>query len=84
VNGVTHNEDIYYSRKVDTDYWDDASPLKTINTLYNEGSAKLSRDGKTIYFARCESPDSYGNCDIFVAKLQADSTWGEFRTWARR
>ncbi|CAA9285287.1 MAG: Outer membrane lipoprotein omp16 precursor [uncultured Cytophagales bacterium] len=79
VNGVTHNEDIYYSRKVDTDYWDDASPLKTINTLYNEGSAKLSRDGKTLYFARCESPDSYGNCDIFVAKLQADSTWGEIQ-----
>jgi hypothetical protein len=79
VSGVTHNEDIYYSRKVDADYWDDAQPLKTINTVYNEGSAKLSRDGKTLYFARCESPDSYGNCDIFVAQLQPDSTWGNIR-----
>jgi hypothetical protein len=39
----------------------------------------MSKDGKTMYFSRCESPESYGNCDIFVAQLQADSTWGNIR-----
>lgn len=72
------NEDIYYTRKVD-DYWEDAQSLKTINTRYNEGSARISRDGNTLFFARCESPESYGNCDIFVAELQPDSTWGNVR-----
>jgi outer membrane protein OmpA-like peptidoglycan-associated protein len=36
----------------------------------------LSRDGKTLYFARCDAPDTYGDCDIFIAEWQADSTWG--------
>ncbi len=78
VNGYVHNEDIYYSRKVD-DYWEPSQSLKTINTVYNEGSAKISKDGKTLFFARCESPDSYGNCDIFIAELQPDSSWGKIK-----
>jgi len=59
--------------------WTDAQEFKTINTRYNEGSACLSQDGKYLYFARCNSPDSYGNCDIFVAELKPDSTWGNVR-----
>jgi hypothetical protein len=74
VNTVV-NEDIYYTRKVD-DIWEDAQSLSTINTRYNEGSAKISKDGRTLYFSRCASPESYGNCDIFAAQLQPDSTWG--------
>jgi outer membrane protein OmpA-like peptidoglycan-associated protein len=67
------NEDIFFSKKNGT--WSEAKPLKEINTPYNEGSACLSKDGKTLFFARCESPDSYGSCDIFVTHLQEDSTW---------
>ncbi|QHT69487.1 OmpA family protein [Rhodocytophaga rosea] len=77
VNTVV-NEDIYYTRKVD-DIWEDAQSLSTINTRYNEGSAKISKDGRTLFFSRCASPESYGNCDIFVAQLQPDSTWGNVR-----
>jgi len=69
------NEDLYFSHKYYED-WGQAEPFKSINTQYNEGSATLSRDGKTLYFARCNSPDSYGDCDIFKSTLQADSTWG--------
>lgn len=75
LNRTIYNEDIYFTKRVDG-YWDPAQPLRKINTPYNEGSARLSKDGKKLYFSRCESPDSYGNCDIFVAELQADSTWG--------
>jgi outer membrane protein OmpA-like peptidoglycan-associated protein len=72
------NEDLFYSRKENGE-WQPALELKGINSIYNEGSACISRDGKTIYFARCDAPDSYGNCDLFVAKLMADSTWGEIK-----
>ncbi len=68
------NEDLYVSRD-DGGYWTPAVGLKGINSNYNEGSACLSRDGKTLFFARCNSPDSYGDCDLFVSKMQEDSTW---------
>lgn len=71
----TFNEDIFYSTRLDG-VWQDASPFKTINTLYNEGSASLSPDGKHLYFSRCNSPDVLGSCDLFVATLKRDSTWG--------
>lgn len=74
----TYNEDLFFTRKEDGQ-WMDAQPFKTINTGYNEGSACLSKDGKKLYFARCNSPDSYGNCDIFEATLTADSVWGNVK-----
>ena len=72
------NEDLYFSQGQEG-YWMDAQPFREINTQHNEGSATISRDGKTIYFSRCDSPDSYGNCDLFEAKLQADSSWGQVK-----
>jgi|JI10StandDraft_1071094.scaffolds.fasta_scaffold02703_9 outer membrane protein OmpA-like peptidoglycan-associated protein len=74
----TYNEDLFFSRKAE-DYWDDAQPFKSINSKYNEGSACLSKNGKSLYFARCESPDGLGNCDLYVAILKADSTWGDVK-----
>lgn len=74
----TYNEDLFFSHRLDT-LWGFADELKNINTSYNEGSACLSKDGKQLFFARCNSPDSYGNCDIFMASLRADSTWGDVR-----
>lgn len=74
----TYNEDLFFTRKEDGQ-WTDAQPFKTINTRYNEGSACLRKDGKKLYFARCNSPDSYGNCDIFEATLTADSVWGNVK-----
>ncbi len=74
----TYNEDLFFTTK-ENDQWMEAQPFTTINTRYNEGSACLSKDGKTLYFARCNSPDSYGNCDIFEATLSADSVWSNVR-----
>ncbi len=74
----TYDEDLFYSVK-DMGFWMDAQEFKTINTSYNEGSACLSKDGKYLYFARCNSPDSYGSCDIFVAEHLGDKGWGNVR-----
>lgn len=71
------NEDLFYSRQ-HNGFWEEAKSFgKPINSIYNEGSATLSRDGKTLYFARCESPDGMGNCDLYVATLQENGLWGD-------
>ncbi|MFY0625595.1 MAG: OmpA family protein [Reichenbachiella sp.] len=78
--GLSHfkNEDLFISKKVDG-YWELSTDLTQINTQYNEGSACMSRDGKTLYFSRCESPLSMGNCDIFMAQMNEDSVWTDIR-----
>ena len=76
------NEDLYYSKNYDG-FWDEAVPFaKVINSDCNEGSACLSRDGKTMYFARCkvtefqyDCRDCMGSCDIYVTTLEDDTTW---------
>jgi len=73
------NEDLFYTQQ-QNGYWEEAKSFgKPINSIYNEGSACLSRDGNTLYFARCESPDGFGNCDLYVATKQADGTWGNIQ-----
>ncbi|MFT6865294.1 MAG: outer membrane protein OmpA-like peptidoglycan-associated protein [Cyclobacteriaceae bacterium] len=71
------NEDLFFSKKDEYGNWSEAKEFTQINSRYNEGSAFLSKDGKTIYFSRCDCLDCYGDCDLFSAKLQTDSTWGE-------
>ena len=69
------DEDLYTSRREGVS-WADAEPLpKPINSVYNEGSACFSKDGRTIFFARCECPGCRGNCDLFTAKLGPDGKW---------
>jgi len=73
------NEDLFYSKKDSYGTWSYAEALTELNSPYNEGSATLTKDGKTIYFSRCDCSNCYGDCDIFSAKLLADSTWGEIQ-----
>ena len=73
-----YNEDLFYTVRSDT-LWGWAEEFKKINTPFNEGSACLSKDGKQLFFARCNSPGGFGSCDIFVAELKADSTWDDVR-----
>jgi len=73
-----YDEDLFFTVKIDGQ-WMEAQEFSTINSKYNEGSACLSKDGKYLYFARCNSPDALGNCDIFQAQLKSDSTWGNVK-----
>lgn len=70
------NEDIFTSKKDDFG-WGPAQEFSSLNSQYNEGSAVLSRDGKTLIFSRCESEDTFGDCDLYMVTMQADSTWSD-------
>ena len=61
-----YDEDLFFSTRVDNE-WRQAQEFKRINTSYNEGSACLSLDGKYLFFSRCNTPESLGNCDLYVA-----------------
>jgi outer membrane protein OmpA-like peptidoglycan-associated protein len=69
-----YDEDLFFVTRGDSAFnggaWIDARSFNEINTSYNEGSACLSRDGKTMIFSRCNSPDSHGNCDLYSAQLK--------------
>ncbi|MDX5443686.1 MAG: OmpA family protein [Hymenobacteraceae bacterium] len=78
------DEDLFYSRQ-EGGYWEEAKSFgKPINSIYNEGSACLSRDGKTLYFARCHAPGGYGNCDLYLATLVNDTLWGNIQNLGQR
>ncbi len=69
------NEELYYSVKnFITGKWEDAAKFSdAINSRFNEGSACLDPDGKTLYFTRCNSDDEghLGDCDIYQATYDA-------------
>ena len=68
------NEDLMVSYRRDDD-WSMAEPLEGINSPYNEGSACLSPDGNTLFFARCNAPDGSGSCDLYVSMRQEGQSW---------
>lgn len=72
------NEDLYIAHK-ESNVWGKAESLKEINSVYNEGTPVITKDGNTMYFIRCESPDGLGSCDIFQATKNEDDTWGNIK-----
>lgn len=81
---LNEEEDLWYSINYDG-FWDEAVPFDNpVNSSCNEGSACISRDGKTLYFSRCkvsgyqyDCADCLGICDLYVSYLQNDSTWSK-------
>ncbi len=71
------NEDLFYSLKDDDGNWRKSQPFSTMNSAYNEGSPYISPDGKTLIFTRCKSPDGYGNCDLYISKLDKNHLWSK-------
>lgn len=66
-------EDFFVSVQTDQQ-WDQAMPLKGINTERNEGAPALSADGQLLIFTACESVDGWGkyegkgSCDLFFSQ----------------
>ena len=70
------NEDIFVSYRNENGDWNEAFAMEDINSPLNEGSARFSVDGKTLYFTRCEGYDTMGDCDIYESHKEENGSWG--------
>ena len=63
------NEDLYYAQRdfVRGGFRPAEKFRDVINSPYNEGSACLNSDGTMLIFARCDVPEGYGSCDLYVS-----------------
>ncbi|MDG1475929.1 MAG: hypothetical protein P8Q14_02165 [Vicingaceae bacterium] len=68
-----------YSSNLDGESWSKPERLEgEINTEKWEGSATLTSDGKTLYFASSRE-GGFGGRDIYSAELQVDGSWAEIK-----
>ena len=59
--------------------WSKITPLKgDVNSKEWEGSATITQDGKTLYFASTRF-GGYGGRDIYSATLQSNGKWGNIK-----
>jgi outer membrane protein OmpA-like peptidoglycan-associated protein len=63
-------EDFYFSEFRDGAWKPAANLGAPVNTVQNEGAACFTPDGQYVYFTACERNGGYGNCDIYVSKLE--------------
>jgi outer membrane protein OmpA-like peptidoglycan-associated protein len=76
ISNTQLNEDIYMAKSYEG-IWDEAKFMEEINTPYNEGSACITRDGKTMIFSRCMAPGGLGNCDLYLTRLNEEGHWSK-------
>ncbi|MBL8002446.1 MAG: OmpA family protein [Flavobacteriales bacterium] len=69
--------DIYVSRLQDDGAFSKPEKVRgRVNTDRQEESVQIHPDGRTLYFSSDGHP-GMGGLDIFVSRLQEDSTWGK-------
>ena len=67
--------DIYYSDRQPDNSWSKPQPLPgNTNSMYEEKSATLSRDQKTIYFSS-NRPGGFGEIDIYKVTKDEKGNW---------
>lgn len=73
------NGDIFYCERQPDNSWGAPKALPgSINSEYEEKSATLSRDQKTIYFSS-NRPGGFGGIDIYKATKDKKGEWGNVR-----
>jgi len=76
-DGGCGGTDIYMVKKTDDGNWGAVRNLgPNVNTKYDEETAMIHPDGKTLYFAS-EGHSSMGRMDVFFTQMRPDSTWEE-------
>ncbi len=69
-------EDLYFSKLVN-DTWSTPELLpEPLNSIGDEFGSAFTGDGQTMVYIRCGSPESIGNCDLYITQL-IGSTWSD-------
>lgn len=69
-------EDFYISYKKDNKWSKSNLMPSPFNSSSNEGALSISPDGREAYFARCNTKEGYGSCDIYIS-VKKGSKWSE-------
>ena len=73
-----HSDEQIYKSKCVNGNWEAGTPLPdNINTEFNEGTASISADGRTMVFTVCANrKDLRGSCDLYISYKEGDA-WSE-------
>jgi outer membrane protein OmpA-like peptidoglycan-associated protein/tetratricopeptide (TPR) repeat protein len=64
----TDKEDIFMAYMSPDGSWTKPSSIsQTINSIYNEGTCSITADGNVLIYTSCDSPDTEGSCDLYIA-----------------
>lgn len=66
------NEDVFITWN-DNDYWTPSKRVRGLNTNSNEGSIVVYDEGRRVIFSRCNTPDGYGNCDLYEGEYDTEA-----------
>ncbi|QMU29363.1 OmpA family protein [Adhaeribacter radiodurans] len=70
------DENLYVSVFQNNSWLEPVSIASSINSEFNEGTASISGDGKTIVFSSCNRPNSLGDCDLYISTRNGN-TWSK-------
>ncbi|WP_259015795.1 OmpA family protein [Emticicia fluvialis] len=62
------DENLYFSTLANNQWSKPQSISASINTAANEGTCSISADGRTLVFTSCDARDSFGSCDLYIAR----------------
>ncbi len=74
--GEKHS-DLFFTKQSAAGNWGTVEAFAdSINTVYNEGTASFTADGKTVYFTACGSDnDADDYCQIYYAQRNEEGAW---------
>ncbi|QNF35480.1 OmpA family protein [Adhaeribacter swui] len=70
------DENLYVSVFQNNAWSEPVSIASSINSEFNEGTASISGDGKTLVFSSCNRPNSLGDCDLYISTRNGN-TWSK-------
>ncbi|RDC63744.1 OmpA family protein [Adhaeribacter pallidiroseus] len=70
------DENLYVSVFQNNVWSEPVSIASNINSEFNEGTASISGDGKTLVFSSCNRPNSLGDCDLYISTRNGN-TWSK-------
>ncbi len=73
-----YTEDFYYAELKDGEWVLAENFGPPVNTEGNEGAASFTPDGQFVFFTACSRRGGYGDCDIYVSRLDG-KTWSKPR-----
>lgn len=66
--GNFDKEDIFTAFADGNGSWTQPKSLaQAINSAFNEGTCSVTADGKILIYTSCDTPDSQGSCDLYIA-----------------